>query len=244
MIQELLPLLGNGPANLNLFCQIATGICVVGLLLWLVGARYSRQIVTLVGVAGGTLAGKHLPDFVAGINFSAPVLAILGALIFGVAAFVTHRLWIGLSLGTMLAAWASLGTWALMHGQAAWSPPTWDADMNIQSFGTQLWSALPSDVTRIGPWAAGCAMISGIALTILWPKMATALHWSVAGMSAIVCAGLAAISFARPEWLGYVPAKTVTQIATFAGLVIFGALIQWKLTPRGAAKAPKVEKSE
>src|SRR5437762_883965 len=113
MFQELLSIAGTrGPSNLTVFLEVAAVLAIVGLALWLVGARYSRQIVTLCGVATGTIVGKHLPEiFPATSNLSAPVLAVGGALVFGIITFLTHRLWIGLMLGGLLATWASFGTW-------------------------------------------------------------------------------------------------------------------------------------
>ena len=238
MLQQLLPLLGNAPDNLTLFIEVAAILSVIGLGLWLIGARYSRQIVTLIGVGGGAIVGKHLPEFV-NLNMSAPVLAIGGALILGLFAFVAHRYWVGLGLGTVMAYWASLATWAVMHGQQSWSSPVWDADMTISRFGQELWTVLPTDVQRLLPWAAGSAMISGVALAILWPKIATALNWSLAGVSLVLCLGIATMSYARPEWIGMLPAQTWAQLSTFFGMVLFGAIVQWKLSPKSATKAPK-----
>jgi hypothetical protein len=235
MIQELLPMLGNTPGNLTLFTEIAAALSLIGLGLWLAGARFSRQIIALSGVAAGALAGKFLPDFYP-VNLSPPVLAIVGALVFGLIAFVTHRLWIGVALGSVLAWWASLGTWIVMHGQQSWSQPVWDADMTISRFGTQLWSVLPADVTRILPWAAGSAMLTGVAMAIVWPRVATVLNWSLAGMSLVLCAGLALLTYQRPQWIGMLPAQNWSQMTAFGGLVLFGALVQWKLAPRGAVK--------
>src|SRR3954463_4284086 len=129
MIQELIGILNTRqPSSMTVFLECAGVVGVVGFLLWLMGARYSRQIVTLCGVATGTLVGKHLPEIVPQINLSPAVLAVGGALVLGVLAFVTHRLWIGVLLGSMLVVWASLGTWIARHGQQSWSQPVWDAD--------------------------------------------------------------------------------------------------------------------
>jgi len=241
MIQELIAILNTKqPSSISIFLECAGVIAVVGFLLWLMGARYSRQIVTLCGVATGTLVGKHLPEMVPQINLAPAVLAVGGAVILGVLAFVTHRFWIGLLLGSMLVVWACLGTWIGCHGQQSWSPPEWKADMNLQQFGTDLWTALPQDVTRVLPWAVGVAMISGIALALLWPRIAAALNWSLAGATMWIMVALAAMCFVRPAWIGVLPMQTSMQIAAFAGIVLFGALVQWKLAPPGGAKrAPK-----
>ena len=134
---------------------------------------------------------------------SPAALAVGNAWFAGLLAFVTHRLWIGLVLGSVLAWWASLATWITMHGQQSWSQPVWDADGDVISCTEvqSLWQVLPQDVNRILPWAAGGAMISGVALAILWPRIATALNWSLAGVTLLLGAGLAMMSFARPQWL-------------------------------------------
>jgi hypothetical protein len=112
--------------------------------------------------------------------------------------------------------------------------------MTLQRFGTELWSVLPPDVTRILPWAAGGAMISGIALAILWPRMAAAVNWSLAGATMWLMVALAAICFVRPQWLGKLPAQTSMQVAAFAGIVVFGAIVQMCLLPKARAALPKV----
>jgi hypothetical protein len=229
MFQQLIPLLGSAPNNITLFLEIASILAVFGLGLWLLGARYSRQIVTLGGVAVGTIVGKHLPDF-ALPQMSAPVLAILGAIICGVAAYITHRLWIGLGLGLCLAWWAALGTWALAHGDQSWSQPVWDADMTFSRFAVALWTVLPADVSRILPWATGVAMVSGIAICVLWPRLATALNWSLAGLTLLLTLGMAAMSYERPEWISLIPSQTWMQMTALCALISFGVMVQSKLT--------------
>jgi|SRR5581483_8825145 len=239
MIQEFIAFLNDRqPSNLSVFLECAAVMGVLGFMLWLMGARYSRQIVTLCGVAIGTLVGKHLPELSPRINLAPAVLAVGGALVFGVMAFVTHRFWIGLVLGSILVVWASVGTWVAMHGQQSWSQPVWDADMSLQKFGTDLWSVLPPDVTRVLPWAAGVAMISGIAMAILWPRIAAALNWSLAGATMWLFVALAAICFRWPQFIGSLPTNTTTQLAILAGIVLFGAIVQWKLSPPGRIAKP------
>lgn len=233
MIQELIAVLNTKqPPSISMFLECAAVIGVLGFMLWLLGARYSRQIVALCGVAVGTLVGKHLPEIAPQVNLSPAVLAVAGALLFGVVAFVMHRLLIGLLLGSSLVVWASLATWIGFHGQQSWSQPVWAADSNLQQYGKDLWTILPPDVARVLPWAAGVAMITGIALATLWPRIAAALNWSLAGATMWIVVGLAAMCFVRPQWLGTVSAtQTSTQAAAFAGIVLFGALVQWKLAP-------------
>src|SRR4051812_36932469 len=130
MLQELvLWLSAKPPEHLDQFLQVSAVIGVLATLLWLMGARYSRQILALVGVAAGALVGKHLPEFFPKINMSAPVLAVVGALSLGVIAFISHRLLIGLMLGSVLVCWASFATWITQHGQQSWSQPVLDADI-------------------------------------------------------------------------------------------------------------------
>src|SRR5437763_68362 len=109
MFQELLSIAGTrGPSNLTVFLEVAAVVAVVGLALWLVGARFSRQIVTLCGVA--------------------------------------------------------------------------------------------------------------------------------AGATILLCVALTGMAYAKPQWLGALPANTWAQAGILAGIVLFGAIVQWKLAPKGVVK--------
>jgi hypothetical protein len=238
IIQSLIEIVNQKqPSSINVFLECAGVIGVVGFLLWLMGARYSRQIVTLCGVAIGTLVGKHLPEIAPRVNLAPAVLAVGGALLLGVTAFLTHRLWVGVLLGSMLAVWTSLGTWIAFRGQQSWSQPVWDADMSLRQFSTGLWSVLPPDVTRVLPWAAGAAMVSGLAMALLWPRIAAALNWSIAGASMWLMVALAALCFVKPDLLGRLPTQTPMQIAALAAIVLFGTGVQWKLSRPARTKA-------
>ena len=44
--------------------------------------------------------------------------------------------------------------------------------------------------------------------------------------------GMLGIAIARPQLLGILPSQTGTQIATFGGMVLFGAIVQWRMSRR------------
>jgi len=44
--------------------------------------------------------------------------------------------------------------------------------------------------------------------------------------------GMLGIAIARPQLLGILPSQTGTQIATFGGMVLFGAIVQWRFGPK------------
>ena len=115
MVQELLPIFPQSIGTaLVICCFVALGL---GLALWLAGAVWSRAIVTLVAVAMGGSAGMLLPRwYIWPVN--SPSTAVLGAVIFGVLAFVLPRLFVGLMLGFVLAVWATVGTWIGLRGDA------------------------------------------------------------------------------------------------------------------------------
>src|ERR671913_2107530 len=108
MVQELLPLF---PQTLThpqaLFCLLGL---FAGVFLWLSGSRWSRGLLALVAVALGATLGMYVPRWqLWPINSMA--LAVLGAVAFGVSAYLVERLWMGLTLGLVLACWAALGAW-------------------------------------------------------------------------------------------------------------------------------------
>src|SRR5678815_5388750 len=102
MLQQLLPLLPKEAGTGALMIAI-TG-ALIGLGMWLIGARFSRPMVTLAAVAIGAVIGMRMPQwFNWTINGMGP--AVGAAIVFGVSGFVGHRLWIGMGLGLVMAWW-------------------------------------------------------------------------------------------------------------------------------------------
>src|SRR5262245_56130142 len=108
MLLDLLQLLPTDPGGpVLLTTMIGT---VVGAALWLLGAKISRPLVTLLTVLGGAMIGMHLPQWF-GWQISGAGPAVGGAVVLGVSGYVLHRMWVGIGLGSVLALWAAMGTW-------------------------------------------------------------------------------------------------------------------------------------
>ena len=213
-------------------------------MLWLAGARFSRPLLTLLAVAIGGVVGQRLPAMMDWAVNSAAT-AIGTALVLGLSAYLVHRLWVAIWLGTVLAIWASLGTWYLCRNGAAWTWPAVDANTTLQAFLAATWDSLPEAVRKYLPATAGVAMVSGFASTLLWPRFGQVLLYSTAGVTLLIGMGVAAIEFGRPEWIWIVPAQTHAQLMLLFGMVAFGAVVQWQRSPTppaggsGGGGAPK-----
>jgi hypothetical protein len=227
MVQDLLPLLPQEPGRAALGVAIAGTI--LGAALWLTGARFSRALITLGCVAAGGVIGRKLPEWTTW-TVSTMASSVGGAIVLGLAGYLLHRLWVGILLGAVLAGWAALGTWIVCHDPLIpWSWPAVDATTTIQSFAITCWQTLPDNIHRYLPLAAGVAFVSGLASTLLWPKVGQVLLYSVTGTSLLIGMGLAAIEYGRPEWMSIVPARTLSQGVVLAATVLFGAVVQWQL---------------
>lgn len=237
MVQELLPLLPNALTA----PQVVTSICalIAGVFLWLTGAAWSRWIVTLVAVALGGALGMMLPRwYLWPINSMA--LAVLGAVGLGLSAFLVERMWVGLTLGFVLACWATLGTWILCRGADFVWPERADWEIVVMTppqHVEDVYRRLPESVTTPLPYAAGMAMFSGVALAAMWPRLGRVMCMSVLGTTVVLLFGLTLVATQRPEWLRFVPAPPTSQIGMLAGLTMVGLLAQWpfsgtRLTPR------------
>src|SRR3982750_1509077 len=97
----------------------------VGMGLFVVGVKVSRPLVTLVTVSTGAAIGLQMPKWF-GWSVSAAGPAVAGAGVLGVSGFVLHRMWIGLSLGLLIAIWAVATIWITMHGKNTWTWPSFD----------------------------------------------------------------------------------------------------------------------
>jgi hypothetical protein len=101
----------------------------------------------------------------------------------------------------------------------------------------QIWQALPADVRRVGPFLCGVGLVSGLAMAVLWSRAAMFTLYSLLGVSMMVVLGISAIELARPQMLGIIPTRPGMQLALLAGMVLFGAIVQWRLTPAPPPKA-------
>lgn len=236
MLQDLLTLYPQIPEDSMRAATVsAIMLGLLGVSLWLFGSRFSRHIVTLTAVACGALAGRQIPGWM-GWDMSTAATTVAAAVCGGVIGFLLHRFWIGVGLGLVMALWAFLGSWVLLRSGQSWSWPSFDADTTIAGFATELWRVLPEDVTRVAPFSSGLALLTGIGASIMFPRLAVVLTWSLAGVSLLTATGLGVVEIGRPQWTSALPAQTWSQLGTFAGLVLFGALVQWKLASPGAVR--------
>src|SRR6185369_7636560 len=105
--------------------------------------------------------------------------------------------------------------------------------MGIDEYWTQVWNCLPRDFRRIGPFLCGLAVIFGVTVSVFWSRAAAVMLYSVLGVSVLMIMGMMGIAISsKPSLLGVLPSQTGAQIATFGGMVLFGAIVQWWTGPR------------
>jgi hypothetical protein len=239
MFQELLPLLPKEVGTLAYVLAVVGAI--VGLGLWLVGARYSRSLVTLVLVSVGGWIGLLLPRWF-GWSIEGWATAIMAALVLGGSAFVIHRFWVGMGLGLVMAGWAAVAVWLMCKGDGVWSPPKYEIGLTAQAYVQAFWSSLPNLVQRVLPVASGAAMLGGLFATLFWPRLGTVLLYSAAGVTMIGGTAPWLMNRFRPQWLNSLPATKLSQAGLIFGLFALGALIQWTLVL--SKKGPREKKGK
>jgi hypothetical protein len=224
MFQELLPLLPKEPGTLPLILAMAGSLIGAGL--WLAGARFSRSLVTLVFVSAGGWIGLLLPQWL-GWNIDGWASAILLALLLGASGLLLHRFWVGVGLGLALGAWAATAIW--IHYQGATAIPKVEAGISFLAYAQIFWNGLPVEMRRALAVGCGAALIGGVAATLLWPRICTVVFYSIVGVSMVVALGLGSINAARPQWLSALPNRASSQWLGMLCMVVFGALLQWKI---------------
>jgi hypothetical protein len=243
MVQELLPLLPDALTNQQ------AGVCLAcllaGVFFWLSGSPWSRGIVTLIAVAIGGLLGMYVPRWLHWPVDSMAV-AVLGAVGLGLSAYLIERLWMGLTLGVVLASWVALGAWIhlrpadyVFHEREEWqvqymTPPERAHDLYIR---------LPAEVQEILPYATGTALMCGFALALMWPRLTRAIGMSLLGVTMVLVFGLMLVSTQQPTWLAYIPAPPMTQAGTLLGMVMVGLLAQWPFLAARQAKQDELPSS-
>ena len=227
MLRELLGLLpdvvlGCPPAK-------AIGCALVGAVLWVIGARFSRSILTLIAVAVGTLVGTRLPGW-RGWQIDGMGIGVGGAILLGLSVFLFHRATLGVLLGGGLMLWAGFATWLLRAGDMYWDwrNVVWDGDL-VQFFH-EAWQTLPPVLTRVLPAACFAGLAGGITLAVFLPKLAKVLAHSLIGVTLMFVMGTVALGTTRPDWLA-APGSIASQGLVLIGLVLAGAFFQWQITP-------------
>src|SRR5436853_514317 len=84
------------------------------------------------------------------------------------------------------------------------------------------WVGLPTLTRLYLPYACGAALISGLAASLLWPRVGLVLLYSTAGVSLLVGLGLTVVNVARPQWIESLPARSSTQLIIVLAMVAFG----------------------
>src|SRR5688500_12366530 len=174
---------------------------LAGVCLGLIGARFSRSIVTLIAVSIGALVGLRMPSWFA-IPIGTWATAIGGALVLGVAGYALHRMWVGAGLSFLLAIWAGVMVWNV-YGTGNFSTfPQRVAGMGIGEYWMGVWDSLPADFRRICPILSSMAIVGGIIISFFWSRTAAVLLYSFMGVSLLSIMGKLGIAISSPNLLG------------------------------------------
>jgi hypothetical protein len=207
---------------------------IIGLAMYITGARFSRSILTLAAVAMGTSIGLRMPMW-CGWHVDPMAPAVAGAIVMGVSAYAFHRVWVGAWLGVVLSVWAALVLWATRGGAFHWRWPQYDPSQTLPQYFSALWQNVPDSMQQCLGFSAAAAMLVGISAALLWPRVGIALLWSAAGISVLLPAVVTALSQLDPGALKHIPRQTPDQLALLAGLVGLGAIFQWRTNPMASA---------
>jgi hypothetical protein len=169
-------------------------------------------------------------------------VAVLGAVALGLSAYLIERLWMGLTLGVVLACWVALGAW--IHLRPAdyvfLEREEWQVQyMTPPERAHDLYIRLPGEVQEILPYASGTALMCGLALALMWPRLTRAIGMSLLGVTMVLVFGLMLASTQQPTWLAYIPAPPMTQAGTLLGMVMVGLLAQWPFLAAAVARQSK-----
>lgn len=234
MIQQLLSLLPDQISSIALMLAVAGAF--VGGILWLGGARFSRTLVTLISVSTGALIGLQIPRWFH-LGLEGWATAVLGALVLGISGYMLHKVWVGLGLGLVLSLWAALAAFTFCGDPKGFHWPIEQAGQGWKDYAIDVWNALTPETRRLLPFACCAALLSGLAVCILWPRLGAVLLYSSTGMTLLVGLGVAAMNSAKKEWLRIIPNQTSSQLIVLGSMVAFGAILQWRIAP--GAKAPR-----
>jgi hypothetical protein len=209
------------PASVQSAAMLCTGMLVIGVVLWVTGARFSQGLLTLGAVAIGAWAGMRLPIW---MNWQVEGMstAVALSLVLGLIAFWLHEACVGLVLGILSGLWVvvAVGDITAIYALAATT--------SVDSF--------PRDLI----FPLGAAMLMGLTAALMWPRVGAIALFSMIGSSFMALGALVAME--RID-MSLVPTQKIAQVLLMVGLVALGALIQWWQMPRERVADTKTENS-
>jgi len=211
---------------------------VVGGLLWLLGARFSRSMLSLLAVTAGSWIGVRLPQLF-GWTIDPTCVGVAGAIILTTAAFLFHRTLIGIALGAVSALWAVAAAWIRFDGPNQWHPADLHWTGSLVTYLTKIWQSFPGQLGMVLPYAFGAGLAAGVLTGVLWPRFGRCLLYSLIGSTLILASGLPLAGRLRPDWLQLAPQSTQAQLLILFSFVAVGVAVQrWLIREprkRGAA---------
>ncbi len=211
---------------------------VVGGLLWMLGARFSRSMLTLLAVTAGSWIGVRLPQLF-GWSIDPTCVGVAGAIVLGMAAFLFHRTLIGIGLGGIIALWAIAAVWIKFDGPNQWHPSDLHWSGSLVAYLAKIWQSFPGQLGVVLPYACGAGLATGVLIGVLWPRFGRCLLYSLAGTTLVVASGLPLAAQMRRHWLDAAPESSRTQLLILFGFVAAGVAVQrWLIRePRKAGVA-------
>lgn len=212
-------------------------IALAGAMVYLLGARFSRGLVTLALVTLGAFLGKLIPPAL-GTHIDPAAGCIVGALVLGVLAFVFHRFLIAWSLGLLTGLCVVLGLFVHATTPAAW---TWPSLSHGLSPALELCAAqLGTDTVQRMAALGGIASLAATALAFVFPRIGLCLFWSLLGLMLMLTSLLGYSAAHTSDLLTSLSARdTQTQLIALAALLLTGFVIQWPQTGKRKAPAPE-----
>ena len=209
---------------------IAAACAIGGFVLWIIGARFSRSLLALGGVALGASIGMRLPKW-CGWQIDGMGLAIGSAIVLGTCAYLFHRTCIGLLLGAGLMIWSGAATWLAMAGDLYWDCKSvhWNGD--VVQLLRDTWQTLPPTLAHVFPFACLIGFASGVTLAVFLPKLSKVLAHSLIGLTLMVVMGSIGLLTTHPDWVLKPIASYGVQGGLLIALVLVGAVWQWRITP-------------
>lgn|GEM_PF-1668714 len=216
---------------------VAIGAAVVACGCWILGARFTRPIIALVGTLGGAGIGYQSPHWF-GWSIDPWAVAVLCGLVLGLLAFMSHAYLAAAGLGVILAGWAV----AIAAAFVGW-PPDWDLSALARGDWSNvgdLQQILSSHQPVVILMAGVLSLIGGTALGITWRRAGVAIFWSMIG----VTLGMMALLYFWPGGVDRLfEIRPEGQAAALAAVVLTGVLLQWRLafhrSPAGSGNPPQ-----
>ncbi len=241
MFEEIIQQLPPDPSGTIITLIVVIGIAV-GTLTALLGAVHSRVTMALLMLAFGAVLGASLPRWMGwDVNHSAMIT--IGAIAFGLAGFILHRLCVAFALAVLVC----MVSLFILYDQTQPIDKLLADAVQVSSLpgtASHAWESAPPRFKALAPWIGAASFVAAGVVAMVLPKVGMAALYSLGGTLLTLFSIKLGHASDKIHWLDSIKTGPMTIVVLGIAMLVLGFATQLALLSRPATAEPETPRKE